>query len=123
MCGPEFGLEHVGKKAIITRALYGGKAAGSDYWHHLRSAMHSFGFESSRADPDVWSRKSSRKDGSLYYEYVLLYTDDCLCISENAEAVLRDEIGKYFTLKEESIGEPSQYLGGKIRKVQLANDT
>ena len=28
ICGPEFGLEHVGKRALITRALYGGKAAG-----------------------------------------------------------------------------------------------
>ena len=25
ICGPEFGLEHAGKKAVITRALYGGK--------------------------------------------------------------------------------------------------
>ena len=39
VCGPEFGLENVGKKALITRALYGGKCAGRDFWHHLRSCM------------------------------------------------------------------------------------
>ena len=33
--GTEFGLEHVGKVALITRALYGGKVAGRDFWHHL----------------------------------------------------------------------------------------
>ena len=34
ICGPEFG-EHCGKKALIRRALYGGKSAGRDYWLHL----------------------------------------------------------------------------------------
>ena len=35
ICGPEFGLENVGKYVIIVRALYGGKAAGADYWRHV----------------------------------------------------------------------------------------
>ena len=120
-CGSEFGLENVGKIALIRRALYGGKAAGRDFWHHLRSCMEHLKFESSKADPDVWYRASKRKDGTPYYEYVLLYTDDCLVISDNAEAILRNEIGKSFTLKEKSIGDPGQYLGGKLRKVTLDN--
>ena len=121
ICGPEFGLENVGRVALIRRALYGGKAAGRDFWHHLRSCMEHLGFESSKADPDVWYRESKRADGTPYYEYVLLYTDDCLVVSDNAEAILRKEIGKSFTLKEKSIGDPGQYLGGKLRKVTLNN--
>ena len=31
ICGPEFGLENQGKRAITVCALYGGKSAGSDY--------------------------------------------------------------------------------------------
>ena len=31
ICGPEFGLENVGKVALIQRALYGGKTAGRDF--------------------------------------------------------------------------------------------
>ena len=31
ICGPEFGLEHVGKRALIRRALYGGKTEGRDF--------------------------------------------------------------------------------------------
>lgn len=54
-------------------------------------------------------------------EYVLLYVDDVLVVSENAEAVLRQEIGKHWDLKEGSIGEPSLYLGGKCREVELSN--
>ena len=121
VCGPEFGVENVGRVALIRRALYGGKVAGRDFWHHLRECMARLGFASSRADPDVWLRLSKRSTGEEYYEYVLLYVDDVLVISERAEAVLRNEIGKDWVLKPESIGPPSQYLGGKLRLVTLAN--
>ena len=56
-----------------------------------------------------------------YYEYVLLYVDDALVISHRAEHILRRELGKYFELKEESIGPPDIYLGGKMRQVTLEN--
>ena len=73
------------------------------------------------ADPDIWMRPAEKSDGSKYYEFVLLYVDDTLVVSENAERILRDEIGRYFELKEESIGPPDIYLGGKVRKVTLDN--
>lgn len=124
ICGPEFG-EHEGCVALIRRALYGGKAAGRDYWHYLRKIMHNdFGFQSSRGDPDVWFREARNPTtNELYYEYVLLYTDDILAISHRAEDIIRGEIGTKFMLKEESIGPPSQYLGGKLSLVELANGT
>ena len=121
VCGAEFGVENIGRVALIRRALYGGKVAGRDFWHHLRGCMARLGFTSSRADPDVWFRLSKRSTGEDYYEYVLLYVDDVLVISERADAVIRKEIGKDWVLKPESIGPPSQYLGGKLREVTLAN--
>ena len=121
VCGPEFGLENVGKVALIHRALYGGKSAGRDFRNHLRSCMHFLRFKSCPADPDVWMRPSIKSDGTKVYDYVLLYTDDTLVVSENAESILRNEIGRYFELKKESIGPPSLYLGGKLRKIQLDN--
>lgn len=121
VCGLEFGLEHVGKKALIRRALYGGKTAGRDFRNHLRECMGFLGFKTCLADPDVWMRPALKSDGSEYWEYVLLYTDDTLVISENGEKVLREQIGRYFELKEESIGPPDIYLGGRMRKVQLEN--
>ena len=66
-------------------------------------------------------REAAKSDGTHYWEYALLYTDDTLVISERGEHVLQDEIGKYFELKEESIGPPDLYLGGKMRKVVLEN--
>ena len=121
VCGPEFGLENEGKIALIHRALYGGKSAGRDFRNHLRSCMHFLKFASCPADPDVWMRPAIKSDGTTVYDYVLLYTDDTLVISENAEHILRHEIGKYFELKEESVGIPKIYLGGHLRKVQLEN--
>ena len=44
-------------------------------------------------------------------------------ISHRGEAILRKEIDQYFPLKEESIGPPSQYLGGKLHQVMLENGT
>eukprot|EP00957_Ditylum_brightwellii_P101287 7718306-Ditylum_brightwellii.AAC.1 len=46
VCGAEFGLENVGKQALIRRALYGGKSAGKDYCNHLRECMRHLGFTS-----------------------------------------------------------------------------
>jgi hypothetical protein len=83
--------------------------------------MRHLEFTSYLADPDVWMRPALKPDGSEYWEYVLLYTDDVLVISTQGEKVLRDGIGKYFELKEESIGPPKIYLGGSMRQVELDN--
>ena len=77
------------------------------------------GFESFLEDPDIWRREATKPDGQEYYEYVLLNVDDCLVISHKPEATLRKEIVKHFRLKEESIGAPSQYLGGKLQQVDM----
>jgi hypothetical protein len=111
ICGPECGLENVGKVALIRRAIYGGKLAGKDFRNHLRSCMAFLDFTSCPADPDVWMRKAIKSDGTTHWEYVLLYTDDALVVSEKPESILRNELGKQFQLKEESIGPPKIYLG------------
>jgi hypothetical protein len=83
--------------------------------------MDQLGFTSSCADPDVWLRLSKQSTGEGYYEYVLLYVNNVLVISENVDNVLQREIGQHFVLQEESIRPPSQYLGGKLCKVTLEN--
>ena len=83
--------------------------------------MTHLGFELSKADPDVWFHEGKRKNGEIMYTYVLLHTDNCPVILDRAEAILCDEISRYFVLKEELIGPPSQYLGGKLHKVTLEN--
>ena len=120
-CGVELGIENVGKRAKIARAIYGGKSCGRDFRNYLQYCMTHLGFKSCRADPDVWMRAATRSDGSQYYQYALLYVDEELVVSENPEAIICSEIGKYFTIKEESIGMPEVYFGGKISEVVLNN--
>ena len=62
---------------------------------------------------------ATQKDGTLVYEYVLLYTDYCLVVFENLESILKEEIGKYLKLKLDSIGPTSLYLGSHIREETL----
>ena len=38
-CGPDFGSEEAGKRAIIVRALYGMKSSGRDFPNQLRDCM------------------------------------------------------------------------------------
>jgi len=113
----------MGKVALIKRSLYGGKSSGSDFWKHLSTCMEHLRFESCVSYPEVWKRKAVKSNGGEYWEYILLYVDDALCISHQAEDVLRNELGKYFVLKEESIGVPKIYLGNKVSKVTLENGT
>ncbi len=74
--------------------------------------MGQLGFTSSRADPDVWSRLLKRTTGEEYYKYVLLYVNEMLVISENAESVLRKEIEQH---------SPLAFQGGTLREVTLEN--
>ena len=104
---------------MIKRALCGGKSAGRDFWLQYRSCMEFLGFNPCKADPDIWMRKSKQVDNTDYWEYVLLYVDNCICTSTEPEKIVREKIGKYILMKEASIGEPNVYFGGKVRKVEL----
>ena len=122
ICGSEFPLEYQGRVAVIKRALYGGKSAGADYWKHMRTCMNHLGFEPCKADPDLWMRKAVKpSDGTEYWEYVLLYVDDALCVSHRPKEVLEKEIGKYWIMKPNSVGPPKLYLGNKVSQVKLDN--
>ena len=63
-------------------------------------------------------RPGSKNDGTQYWQYVLLYTDDILAVMGDPEEFLRKELGQRFILKEKSIGQPTQYLGNKVCRVE-----
>ena len=81
--------------------------------------MRHLNFASCPADPDVWMGSAKHSNGTDYYEFILLYTNNALVISENVEQVLHKHLGRYFELKEKSIGPPKIYLGGSTRQVEL----
>ncbi len=43
---------------------------------HLANNLHTMGFTSSLADPDMWFQPAVEPNGFQYYEYHLAYVDD-----------------------------------------------
>ena len=69
----------------------------------------------------MWRREATKSTVSKYYDYVLLYMDNFLVVSDRPGDILLKEIGKHFYVNKYSIGPPSRYLGGKMRKVEILN--
>jgi hypothetical protein len=78
------------------------------------------GFQSSLADPDVGLRAATEHDGEQYYEYMLMYVDDILAISCEAEAILKDVLTT-FKFKNDKIELPEFYLGAKLQEKPINN--
>jgi hypothetical protein len=87
----------------------------------MASTLRDLGYTSCKADPDVWMRVNSKPSGERYWEFVLMYVDDIMCISHDPQKVM-DLIGKVYTLKKGSVGEPTTYLGADIGKYYLPDD-
>jgi hypothetical protein len=110
------------KCIIIVCALYRLKSLGTAYCNHLASYLREeLHFQPCLTDPDVWLRLARRDDGKEYYEYLLVYVDALLSISEHPKVILNN-INTYFKLKPKSVGTPDLYLGTKLSKVTLPND-
>ena len=80
----------------------------------LAESLYDLGYRPSMADPDVWLWPSIKeKDGFDYWEYVLCYVDDVLCISDNPAHTMRG-IQTKFKLKNEKMEKPEVYLGAEL---------
>ena len=77
--GSEFGSE-AGTIIIFRMALYGLKSSGAAFRAHLANTLNDIGFLSTKVDPDVWYRPAVKPNGFEYYEYILCYVDDILCM-------------------------------------------
>ena len=119
IAGLEFGAENVGRKVLIVRALYGLRSSGKCFREALVQTLRDAGFESCKADPDMWMQAACKEDGTEYYEYFLCYVDDVLCCLVNPKPVM-ETINKCFTLKPETVKEPDCYLGAQVRKMELS---
>jgi hypothetical protein len=118
--GPEFG-EDAAKRAIIVRALDGLKTAVPSFCSRLNVCMRHLGWESCKADHNVWFKPKVRKDdGHQHYTYCLLYVDDILMRHHDGEKALQ-EIDHFFKTKPNSRGDLEYYLGAKLRPMTLPN--
>ena len=84
----------------------------------MPTCMDHLGFKSCKADPDVWMDVTVKPNwGSVLGVYPPV--GNALCGSYNPNGILENEIGKFLTMKRDSIGPPSIYLGNKESKVTL----
>jgi hypothetical protein len=104
--GEEFGADKKGRQVIIVRALYGLKSSGARWCNHMANKLCDGGYESCKADPDVWMKPGTKRDGTKYWSYVLCYVDDILVIDENPRETMKYLQSRYM-LKE---GMPGHYL-------------
>ena len=84
--------------------------------------MYELGYTPTKADPDVWLRKPVKYDGFQYYEMVLCYVDDVLCISDDPMETMKG-IYRTFKLEDDKIDEPEYYLGATLEKMILSNSS
>ena len=115
IAGAEFGSNQ-GKIMIITRALYGLKSSGAAFRALLSEVLWDMSYRPSRADPDVYMRPAVKDNVFKYWEYVLVYVDDVLCISDKPELTMAG-IQRKFKLKDDKIEEPSMYLGASLSRM------
>lgn len=120
--GLEFGVENVGKKVLIVRALYGLRTSGARFRAHLAQCLRDAGYVSSKADPDVWLKAATKSDGTEYYSYVLCYVDDVLVIDERPEVMI-ELLRQTYKLKDGSVGPPTSYLGADVKEHYIPNSS
>ena len=118
VAGDEFG-ENAGRIIIVVRALYGLKSSGAAFRSKLLADLREMGYQSTRADADVYIKARSKGSGESYYEYILCYVDDILVISERPEEFMQS-FAKLYQLKN-GYGFPSTFLGVDIAKYKISD--
>jgi hypothetical protein len=116
--GEEFGNAK-GRLVIIVRALYGLKSSGAAFRSKLAQDLREMGFKSSMGDPDVWMKARSKPNGEAYWEYLLVYVDDILCISYSPKDFMNNFI-RIYTLKD-GYSRPKTFLGVNLSTFEVQN--
>ena len=84
IAGPVFASEE-GAIMIIKMALYSLQSSGAVFRSKLAYVIHYLGFRPSLADPDVWMKPVTKRNGFKYYEHVLCYVDDVMVVSDEPQ--------------------------------------
>ena len=75
------------------------------------------GFIPSLADPDVWMRPAVKEDSFKYWEYILAYVDNVLCISHQPLSAMK-RLQESFKMKGDKIEKPTDYLGAALSQFE-----
>ena len=113
--GPEFG-DQAGCIVVLKRALYGLKTASRSFHEFFADCLMRMGFTPTRADPDLWYRKSDDYEG---YDYLATHVDDII-IAAKRPAEYMVQIEHEFNVRNQE-DSPSRYLGNTYKRDQNGN--
>ena len=117
VAGPEFGYE-AGNNILVRKALYGLKSSGAVLRAFLPETMDEMGYRPIYSNRDLWLRPAANPDGFEYYEYILCFIYNVLCISHNPRKWVK-RIQEHFNLKKDKIEPPNVSLGATLAKMKL----
>ena len=109
IAGPAF-EELEGHLLVIVKALYGLRSSGASWHRRLADVLRDMGYFQCKADPDVWM-----KDMGTHYNYVLVYVDDLMHISNNAKEFF-EILEKVYKFHLKGVGPPEYHLGGDFTR-------
>ena len=105
---------------IIVIALYSLRSSGAAFRALLAKKLRGLYYTPTKADPDVYMCAAIKTNGTTYYEYVLVYVDDVLCISNQPMTTMKG-LKESFKLKDDKIEETDVYLGASLS--EMVNET
>ena len=117
VAGHDFGSKD-GNNMLVRNSLYGLKSSGAVFRAFLVETLDAMGYRPIYAEPELWFRPAVKSDGFEYYEYILCYVDDVLCISHNPRKSMKS-IQEDFKLKDDNIEPPDISLGDTLAKTNL----
>ena len=110
VAGEQFG-DKKGAIVVLKRALYGLKTASASFHKFLGDFLREMGFEPTRADQDLWIKKSEQYEG---YDYIATHVDDIIIVAKNPLEYM-SHIEQHFQVRDVT-DSPEYYLGNNIAK-------
>ena len=108
-----------GTALLLVRALYGLKSSGAAFRSFCAEQLDRMNFHSTTGDPDVWIRPIVDDHGNEFYEYMLVYVDDIMCISFQPDRSINQLTEHGSTLKGGKASKPDTYVGVELEHKRL----
>ena len=115
--GPKFGSETV-KNMLVRKFRYGLKSSGAAFRAFLAETLNEMGYWPIDDDLVLCLRPEVKPDIFEYYEYILCYVNDVLCINHNQRKLMK-RIQEDFKLKDDKLEPPAVYLGAILANIRL----
>jgi len=89
------------------------KTSGAAFRSKLADDLRAFGYTACLSDNDVYIKRRYHPKGYYYWEYIVVYVDDVICISHAPEEFMK-KLAEAYKLKN-GYDKPDTYLGMQLK--------